>query len=501
VSLHGMLIGMLFTLASANKRFLKDILRGEFGHQGYTTSDGGAIQYIYQYHKYTKSIVEAVAVAVINGTQLETPGNSFPQNMLRALELGLVTEQMMDEALYSLMNTRLMLGEFDLPQINPLKKIPLSQVNSVEHRQLARELAQQSIVLLKNDRNILPLSNDKGTFGLIGPNNNNQNAMGGTSWYDPFNDQKLTPWKFIQTQVDRVLHAPGCWYTTCNTTKLFNDAVKVAQTADIIVMFMGIDQLIEREGLDRHDTTLPGLQESLIKNIVTAAGKKPVILVLMNGGAVTLSEWTIANVPVILEAFYPGEEGSSAIFDVILGKHNPAGRLPYTVPKHVSQLPPLTDMSMKERTYRYMTSEPQWYFGDGMSYTWFKYSNLIFVNGSTIRPCNNIMVSLDVENVGSTDGDAIIQVYISNKSAEKVPLISLVAIDRVHLKVGQKVTRVLEIEAEWMSRVTDEGKHIIDNTRFDVFAGSNHPKSRMPHAQHVTGLFTVEGETKRVDQC
>jgi beta-glucosidase len=486
--------------ACANKRFLKDILRTEYKHDGYITSDGTAVPKIYEAHKYTKSMVEAVAAAVINGTQLETPGNTYPANLILAIRKELITEKMMDEALYSLFLTRLMLGEFDLETINPLKKIPLSEANSAKHRELAADLARQSIVLLKNDRNILPVSMNFRTMGLIGPNNNNPDSMGGTSWYKPFTDQMLTPWEYIQKHTTNVIHAPGCWYTTCNTTALFNDAIAVAKKADLIVMFMGLDQKIEREALDRIDITLPGYQEQLIRSVVMAAPGKPIILVLMNGGQVTLSEWTIQNIPVILEAFYPGEEGSAAIFDIIFGKYNPAGRLPYSVPKSVQQLPRMTDMDMKERTYRYSTYEPQWYFGDGMSFTTFKYSNLVLKN-QTIRPCNNISLSVDVTNTGNVDGDAVVQVYISNKSAKDVPKISLVAFDRIHLRIGQSATTSLEIEAEWMSQVTNDGKHIIAADHFDVFVGSNHPESKMPTAQYLKSAFSIEGAAEEVNKC
>jgi beta-glucosidase len=486
--------------ACANKRFLKDILRTEYEHNGYTTSDGGAIPKIYENHKYTKSIVEAVAAAVVNGTQLETPGTSYPPNLILALQQKLITEKMMDEALHSLFLTRLMLGEFDLETINPLKKIPLSEANSAKHRELAADLARQSIVLLKNDRNILPFSSNFSTMGLIGPNHNNQNCLGGTSLYQPFTDVMLTPWFYIQKHFANVIHAPGCWYTTCNTTALFDDAIAVAKKADLIILFMGLDQKIEAEGLDRINITLPGYQEHLIKSVAMAAPGKPIILVLMNGGQVTLSEWTIQNIPVILEAFYPGEEGSTAIFDVIFGKYNPAGRLPYSVPKSVQHLPLMTDMNMKERTYRYSTYEPQWHFGDGMSFTKFKYSNLV-LRSQTIRPCDTISLSVDVTNTGSVDGDAVVQVYISNKSAKDVPRIALAAFDRIHLKIGQRVTSTLEIEAELMSQVTNDGKHIIAADQFDIFVGSNHPESKMPTAQHLKSSFSIEGAAKEVNKC
>lgn len=284
---------------------MKDILRKQWGYEGYVTSDGGAIDFIYKFHHYTKTMVEAVAVAVINGTQVETPGVVFPQNLVLAVKQKLLTEDLMDVALYYLMVTRLKLGEFDLDTINPLKKIPYEEANSPKHRQLALELARKSIVLLKNDHDILPTTIPK-TIGLIGPNCDSKDAIGGN--YRPSTDVLYTALQALRNYTtSTVLYAAGCPSVKCNTTAKFDEAVDVVHRSDLIIMFMGIDQSIEGEMRDRLDITLPGYQENLIQRVVSAAeGQKPVVLVLLNGGAVTIMSETIASVSAIVEAFYPG---------------------------------------------------------------------------------------------------------------------------------------------------------------------------------------------------
>jgi len=256
-----------------------------------------------------------------------------------------------------------------------------------------------------------------------------------------------------------------------------------------------------RESLDRVDITLPGYQESLIKTIVLAAANKPVVLVLMNGGPISLSEWTLQNVHAIVEAFFPGEEGSNAIFDVIFGNYNPAGRLPWTVVKTVNDLPPMANMSMYERTYRYSSKEPQFYFGDGMSYTTFSYSDLQMITVPVIIPCESVVLSVKATNTGDRQGDTTIQVYMSNRSAKvPVPNIALVAFERVSLKPGESQVVVLSIDAEWMSIVTNDGQQIIDADHFEVYVGGNHPQSYMNQQGSLMTLFDVGGR-KLLSQC
>jgi len=338
------------------------------------------------------------------------------------------------------------------------------------------------------------------TIGLIGPNSNNLDAIGGN--YLPTTDVMSTPLAAIKNRTkSTIIHAPGCWYTYCNTTELFSDAVTVAKNSDLLLLFFGNDQKIEREGFDRNNITLPGFQEDLIKEVVSAAGNIPVVLVLFNGGPLSLSDWSLEHVPAIVEAFFPGEEGSDAIFDVIFGDFNPGGRLPYTVFKSVDDLPPMTDMSMAERTYRYSTKSPQFFFGDGISYTTFSFTQLQMITTPVILPCESVILHVTVTNSGNYSGNAVVQVYISNKSAKvPVPNISLVAFEGgIQLKPGQSQVVELSIDPDWMSIVTDDGRQIIDSDHFEVYVGGNHPMSKMNTGTLMTE-FDVKG-SRLLSEC
>jgi len=210
----------------------------------------------------------------------------------------------------------------------------------------------------------------------------------------------------------------------------------------------------------------------------------------------------LQNVHAIVEAFYPGEEGSNAIFDVIFGDFNPGGRLPWTIFNSVNDLPPMANMSMYERTYRYSTKVPQFYFGDGMSYTTFSFSELQMITMPVIVPCESVVLNVKVTNTGNRTGNAVVQVYMSNKSAKvPVPIIALVAFEGgITLKAGESRVVTLSIDADWMTIVTDDEQQIIDADHFEVYVGGNHPQSKMNQNGSLMTSFDVKG-SKLFSQC
>lgn len=262
------------------------------------------------------------------------------------------------------MLARLKLGMFDAPSINDLKRIPLNASNTPEHRQLALDIARETIVLLRNDNQSLPFSSSLKTIAMIGPNSDDEHVMYGN--YNGENDRVATPLKALKQRSDiKVNFAPGCVDVYCKDTNLFDQAIAVTKQSDAVILVLGINLKIEEEMTDRENITLPGRQEDLIKTVKQAAESKPVVLVLINGGPITLSPWTFNNIDTIVEAIYPGQEGGKALMDVIFGDYNPAGRLPMTVHQSLDQIPDFEDMSMKGRTYRYNDKPPQFHFGDG----------------------------------------------------------------------------------------------------------------------------------------
>ncbi|HJP92483.1 MAG TPA: glycoside hydrolase family 3 C-terminal domain-containing protein [Pyrinomonadaceae bacterium] len=260
--------------------------------------------------------------------------------------------------------------------------------------------------------------------------------------------------------------------------RLIDEAVSAAKQADASVLVLGISAGLEGEemtvnvegfrGGDRTDIWLPKPQEALLKAV--AATGKPVVVVLLSGSALAVN-WANDNVPAILEAWYPGGEGGTAIADVLFGDYNPAGRLPLTFYKSVDQLPPFTDYSMQGRTYRYFKGEPLYPFGFGLSYTKFAYSDLKF-NANSVKSGEPMQVSVDVQNVGERQGDEVVQLYLTDVAASvPVPIRTLVGFDRISLRPREKRTVTFTIAPRQMSLIDDAGKRVIEPGEFLIRAG------------------------------
>ncbi|HKN84179.1 MAG TPA: glycoside hydrolase family 3 C-terminal domain-containing protein [Pyrinomonadaceae bacterium] len=261
--------------------------------------------------------------------------------------------------------------------------------------------------------------------------------------------------------------------------RLIDEAVSAAKQADASVLVLGISAGLEGEemkvnvegfrGGDRTDISLPKPQEALLKAV--AATGKPVVVILLSGSALAVN-WANDNVPAILEAWYPGGEGGTAVADVLFGDYNPAGRLPVTFYKSVDQLPPFTDYSMAGRTYRYFKGEPLYPFGFGLSYTKFAYSNLKF-SANSVKAGEPINVSVDVQNVGDREGDEVVQLYLTDVAASApVPIRTLVGFDRIPLRPREKRTLTFTITPRQMSLIDDNGKRVIEPGEFSVRIGT-----------------------------
>jgi len=294
------------------------------------------------------------------------------------------------------------------------------------------------------------------------------------------------------------------WSAPNGERTLREDAVNKARQADAVVVFLGLSPLVEGEemevrfegfrGGDRTSIDLPKRQEELLKE-VQALGK-PVVLVLLNGSAIAVN-WANEHVPAILEGWYPGEEGGTAIADVLFGDYNPSGRLPVTFYKSVEQLPPFTDYSMQGRTYRYFKGEPLYPFGFGLSYSKFKYSNLRF-SAKGIRAGNSITVSAEVQNESDRAGEEVAQLYISNM-ASSVPtaIRSLAGFTHVHLKPGAKERISFTLTPRQMSLIDDNGRRVIEPGKFMVSIGGKQPvfggRADAQTTGFIRGVFAVSG--------
>jgi beta-glucosidase len=285
----------------------------------------------------------------------------------------------------------------------------------------------------------------------------------------------------------------------------YAEAVKIAKQADAVVMVLGLSSQLEGEemsvhepgflGGDRTDIGLPARQQKLLE-AVTATGK-PVVLVLLNGSALAVN-WANEHVPAIVEAWYPGEEGGTAIADVLFGDYNPAGRLPVTFYKAVADLPPFTDYHMQGRTYRYFRGEPLYPFGFGLSYTTFKYDNLK-LSAAKVTAGDGLRVTADVENTGVRAGDEVVQMYLSHLGASvPVPIRSLAGISRVFLKPGEKRTISFTLTPEQLSVIDNHGKRIVEPGQFQITVGGKQPGFKGHNDAATTGFvsssLTVTGK-------
>jgi beta-glucosidase len=290
---------------------------------------------------------------------------------------------------------------------------------------------------------------------------------------------------------------------------LRDEALSKAREADTVVMFLGISPLVEGEemevklegfrGGDRLEIGLPKAQEELLKQ-VQALGK-PTVVVLLNGSALAVN-WANEHVPAILDAWYPGEEGGTAIADVLFGDYNPAGRLPVTFYKSVDQLPPFTDYSMQGRTYRYFKGEPLYPFGFGLSYTQFKYAKPQLSNTS-LKAGGELRVTTEVQNVGTRAGDEVVQLYVSDLAASvPVAIRSLGGVKRIFLKPGERQKVSFVVSAEQMSLIDDAGKRVIEPGEFMVSIGGEQPGFKGWQNAQTTGAvsanFHVTGKVTEV---
>jgi beta-glucosidase len=467
----------------ASPSLLQYVLRRELGFRGYVASDCGAIADIYLHHGLAESPEEAAAKAVKAGCDLNC-GTTY-EHLFLALGNALIRERDIDGALLNLFETRFRLGMFDPPEQVPFSRIPDQANNSLANQALALEVARQSLVLLKNADDLLPLDKGVGRIAVIGPNADDALVLRGNYYGEPSESTTIL-WgvRALVSPQTTVTYAQGCGVADTGQ-KGFADAVDLAANADVAVVVLGLSQEVEgeegqTEGLpegkvsrgDKTDLALPGEQEALLKAI--AATGTPVVLVLVNGSAVAIN-WADDNIRAILEAWYPGQAGGRAVAEALFGDTNPGGRLPVTFYKSVEQLPPFEDYAMAGRTYRYFDGEVLYPFGYGLSYTHFEYSGLA-LNFDRMEGPENLEVACLVRNVGEVTGDEVVQVYIRDEQASvPVPRHSLAAFKRVRLAPGAETQVLLQVAPRSFGVVNDDGEWVIEPGTFTVFVGGGQP--------------------------
>jgi len=484
-----------------NTYLLQDVLRRQWQFKGHVVSDCWAISDFYQGHKFVANDVQASALALSKGVNLNC-GNSFYPSLIEAVKQNLVTEKQIDSSLQILLRTRFKLGLFDAVtgnSPNPYDHIPESVINSEANRNLARTAAQKSIVLLKNN-GVLPLKNDLKTYFVTGPNASNIDVLIGN--YYGVNNNLVTVLEGLAEQIlpgSQMHYRQGILLDRNNVTP--NDwSSGEARTSDATIVVMGISGLLEGEegesiaspyAGDRLDYNLPANQIEYLRRL-KENNNKPVIAVITGGSPMNLSEvHKLAD--AVLLVWYPGEEGGNAVADIIFGKVSPSGRLPITFPKSFDQLPPYEDYSMKGRTYRYMTAEPMYPFGYGLSYTRFSYSNLR-LSKNVIKKNESAMASVTVTNTGKSAADEVIQLYISYEGRNvEAPLYALKSFKRITLAPGSAETVQFNISPSMLQLVNQEGQNIHPAGKYKISISGSLPGKR---SEELGAAKAVEGEIK-----
>jgi beta-glucosidase len=636
--------------ACASTMLLGEHLRDAWKFDGYVVSDCGAVADVYSGHHYSVDMPHAAAAALKAGTDLECgykTWQAFP-SLIDAVRQGLIKEADLDNALRRLFRARFKLGMFDPPSSYAYGRIPASEVNSPEHRQQSLHAARESMVLLKNQGQTLPLKAGIARIAVVGPTaefvqslQGNYNgpppspvyplngiekrfasakvayAQGSTlveGFAMPIEHTALHPasgsgngltGEYFSTQdlsgtpvlsrIDRNVNfnwdkvvpvnglqrnnysvrwsgsftppAPGeyklgvrvnyCY--SCENQESFrlyldgkllvesngkttgergavieapvtfsdaqphpirleyfhttgtaginltwqapaavlrDQAVDAARESDVTIAFVGLSPELEGEempvklagfsGGDRTSIDLPAAQEELLKALATAG--KPLVVVLQNGSALAVN-WAQQNANAMLEAWYPGEEGGTAIADTLAGDNNPGGRLPLTFYSSLSQIPPFEDYSMRGRTYRYFTGKPLYGFGFGLSYTSFAYKNLK-IAPSQVKAGNPVKVQADVRNTGAVAGDEVVELYLTQPPGAEIPLRVLAGFKRVHLAPGQSAHVSLTIDPLSLGQVDQKGNRVLVPGEYSVSLGGAQPQDA---AWVLTGKFNVTG--------
>ncbi len=476
---------------------LSKTLRGEWGFQGHVVSDCGALDDFHLHHKVTATVQESVAVALKAGCDLSCNGTYG--HLTDAFDRGLITEADIDRSLSRTLATRFKLGMFDPAEEVPYSATPMSVVSCPEHRQLAYKATVESIVLLKNKDNILPLSDRVRKIMLVGPNAASLEVLLGN--YYGLNESLTT---LLQGIIGRLPEGIGLAYRAgCplhQQTELKDRSLVAAPGADVTIACMGLSPLLEGEEGDaslsdeqgdRSQLTLPLVQVEYLTNLAQQGAR--VVLVLTGGSPIALGRLEDLMHAVVY-VWYPGQEGGRAVADVLFGDAAPSGKLPMTFPKSLDQLPPFEDYAMTGRTYRYADDEPLYPFGFGLSYTRFAFTDLVLekqaIHGGEVLP-----IQVKLTNIGSVEAQEVAQIYISDVTASAlVPLQRLIGFRRIAVKPGESIVIQFTVTPEMMMLVNDAGDRVLEPGEFRLTVGDCFPSQRgvrLGASEPVSASFVV----------
>lgn len=517
----------------SSRELLVDFLRGELGFDGVLASDYFTVNTFVEYHKIAHDKAEAAEFALKAAVDLELPSvNCYGEPLMKALREGKIDIALVEAGAARVLALKFRMGLFENPFVDT-GKIPEIYGNP-QAGQLSREIARKSIVLLKNHANLLPLSPTLKSIAVIGPSADSARAMQGDyhfpSHFEGIFDPNISPdapspadtrqkfdWeslipssitvlegiKRLVSPDTHVIYAQGCEHSGEDRSG-FSAAVEAAASADVAVLVVGDKSGLSRpigatsgESIDNATLELPGVQLELIKAVHKTG--KPMVVVLLTGRAYNLS-WLDANVPSLLEAWFPAEQGGAAIADILFGLENPGGKLPVSFPRHVGQVPvfyahkPSGGRSNWWGDYINMPTTPLYPFGHGLSYTQFAYADLK-VEPAQPRPDQTVTVSFTLKNVGSCVGDEVPQLYLSDPIATVTrPVKLLKGFTRVTLQPSEAKRITFELDVRHLAFYDREMCYVVEPGQITVMIGSSAQDIRL------TGSFEIVGNTTPVEQ-
>lgn len=447
---------------TADPFLLKSVLRQEWDFQGFVLSDLGAIRRLYDVHHVAATPKDAVCMAIGAGVDMQFYDFDhavFQQALVDCVHEGSLPVADVDRAVKSVLRIKFELGLFDRPFVDP--SLDAKSYRSAEHLALTLQSARESMTLLRNEGNVLPLSHSLQRIAVIGPN-------GDVARYGDYEEETNGARVSI---LDGVRHLLPQASVEFNSGKDIPAALAVARKAEVTILALGEKQGISGEGFDRSSLDLPDNQEQLLEAVVAAG--KPVVLVLENGRPLTVG-WAKEHVPAILEAWYPGEFGGQAVAETLFGDNNPAGRLTISFPRTIGQLPDFyaTDPSRKEK-YVDNDGKPLFPFGYGLSYTSFQYSKLA-IQPPTVANNGDVRVSVQLTNSGDRDGDEVAQVYLrQDVSSVETPGRQLQAFSRIHLKAHESRTVTFNIPQRQFAVWNAEKRWAVEPGQYTVWVGGS----------------------------
>lgn len=459
--------------ATGNRQLLTDILRTEWGFTGFVVSDWASVEQLVE-HGIAKDRAAAGVLAATAGLDMEMVSRAYIENLPRLVRAGKFSEAIVDTAVRRILRVKYRLGLFDRPYVDP--KLQEKVILAPKHRQVARQSARESMVLLRNEGQLLPLAKTVKSIGLIGPLADHRKVMLGTWSTGARAEDAVTLREGLQAAVGagcQINYASGC-DPDSKATNGFAAAIEVANNSDLVLLAVGESENHNGESHSRTSLDLPGRQNELLKAIQQTG--KPVAVILFAGRPLTIN-WALENIPAILLAWHPGVEGGNAICDVVFGDHNPAGKITMTFPRSVGQIPHYYNRKNTGRPdiakHMDLPSTPLLPFGFGLSYTKFQYRNLKLENPKVTIP-GTVTVSAEIANTGAVAGHEVVQLYVRDLAGSVTrPIKELKGFKRIYLQPGETKTVTFNLPTSDLKFFDINMKNTVEPGDFKVWIGPN----------------------------